>query len=63
MVRFLHRSVLVDDHPVVPLMVFQVVVILLVSQGDVSFLRQQQLLHAVFIDHVAAIVRGGGRTA
>ena len=63
MVGFLHGSGLADHHPVVPLMVFQVVVILLVSQGDVSFLRQQQLLHAVFIDHVAAIVRSGGRTA
>ena len=62
MVRFLHRSVLVDDHTVVSLMVLQEVVVLAVGQGDISRFCQQQLLHTVFIDHVAAIVRCGGRT-
>ena len=36
--------------------------VLAVGQGKVSGFRQQQLLHTVFIDHVAAIVRCGGRT-
>ena len=62
MIRFLHRSVLVDDHSVVALMVLQVVVVLAVGQSEVTGFRQQQLLHTVFIDHVAAIVRCGGRT-
>ena len=62
MVRFLHCSVLVDDHSVVSLMILQVVVVLAVGQGDVAGFRQQQFLHTVFIDHVAAIVRCGGCT-
>ena len=62
MVRFLHRAALVDDHSVVPLMVLQVVVVLAVRQGEVARFRQHQLLHTVFIDHVAAIVRCGCRT-
>ena len=62
MVRFLQRSVLVDDHAVVSLMVLQVVVVLAVGQSKVARFRQQQFLHTVFIDHVAAIVRCGGCT-
>ena len=63
MVRFLDRSTLVNDHTVVALMVLQVIMVLAVSQGDITFFRQQQLLRAVFIDHIAAIVRRGGRTS
>ena len=37
--------------------------VLAVSQGDITFFRQQQLLRAVFIDHIPAIVRRGGRTS
>ena len=57
MVRLFHCTALADDHTVVSLMVLQVVVVLAVGQGKVSRFRQQQLLHTVFIEHVAAIVR------
>ena len=36
--------------------------VLAVSQGDIALFRQQVFLTAVFIDHIAAIVRRGGRT-
>ena len=62
MVHLLYSSVLVDDHAVISLMVLQVVVVLAVGQGDITGFCQQQFLHTVFIDHVAAIVRCGGRT-
>ena len=57
MVRFLYRSRGTDDHTVVALMVFQIIMVLAVSQGDVAFFCQQVFLAAVFIDHTAAIVR------
>ena len=63
MVRLLDRSTLVNNHTVVALMVFQVIMVLAVSQGDITLFRQQQLLRAVFIDHIPAIVCRGGRTA
>ena len=62
MVRFLDRSTLVNNHTVVALMVFQVIMVLAVSQGDITLFRQQVFLRAVFIDHIAAIVCRGGRT-
>ena len=37
--------------------------VLAVSQGDIALFRQQVFLTAVFIDHIAAIVRRGGRTS
>ena len=44
-------------------MVFQVII---VGSGavqiDVPFFRQQQLLDAIFIDHISTVVRGGGCT-
>ena len=63
MTRFLDRSRGTDNHTVIALMVFQIIMVLAVSQGDITFFRQQQLLRAVFIDHIAAIVRRGGRTS
>ena len=62
MVRLLNSPALADDHTVVALMVLQVIMVLAVSQGDIALFRQQQLLRTVFIDHIAAIVRRGGRT-
>jgi len=44
-------------------MVFQVIIVGGgAAQVDVSFLRQQQLLGAVFIDHVSAVVGCSGCT-
>ena len=63
MVRFLNSPALADDHTVIALMVFQIIMVLAVSQGDVAFFCQQVFLAAVFIDHIPAIVRCGGRTA
>ena len=63
MVRLLNSSRGTDDHTVITLVVLQVIMVLAVSQGDITFFRQQQLLRAVFIDHIAAIVRRGGRTS
>ena len=63
MVRLLNRPALANDHTVIALMVFQVIMVLVVSQGDITLFRQQQLLASVFIDHIPAIVRCGGRTA
>ena len=57
MVRFLNCSRGTDDHTVITLVVFQVVMVFTVSQGDIAFFRQQVFLTAVFIDHTAAIVR------
>ena len=54
---------MVDDYPVVSLMVFQVVVILAVGKGDVALFGDQELLDAVFIDHIAAVVRCYGGAA
>ena len=56
MVRLLYRAALVDDYPVVTLMVFQVVVILAVAQSNITLFGKKQLLDSVFIDHIAAIV-------
>ena len=63
MVRLLYRAALVDDYPVVPLMVFQVVMVLAVAQSNIAFIGQQQLLNIVLIDHVSAIVRRGSSAA
>ena len=63
MVRLLNRSALTNDHTVIALMVFQVIMVLSIRQSDVALFRQQQLLRAVFIDHIPAIVRRGDRTA
>ena len=62
MVRFLHRSRGTDDHSVITLVVFQVVMILAVGQSNVALFRQQVFLASVFIDHIPAIVCRGGRT-
>ena len=63
MVRLLYRAALVDDYPVITLMVFQVVMILAVTQSNITLISQQQLLNTVLIDHVSAIVRRGGSAA
>ena len=63
MIRLLNSSRGTDDHTVITLVVLQVIMVLAVSQGDIALFRQQVFLRAVFIDHIAAIVRCGGRTA
>ena len=63
MVRLLYSATLVDYYTVVPLMVFQVVMVLAVAQSNIAFIGQQQLLNTVLIDHVSAIVRRGGSAA
>ena len=63
MVRFLNSPALADDHSIIALMVFQVVMVLAVSQSDIAFFCQQVLLISILIDHIPAIVRCGGRTA
>ena len=63
MVRFLNSPALADDHSIIALMVFQVVMVLAVSQSDIDFFCQQVLLISILIDHIPAIVRCGGRTA
>ena len=60
MVRFLYRAALVDYYPVIPLMVFQVIVILVVTQSYITLFGKKQLLDSVFIDHVSSIVRRRG---
>ena len=61
MVRLLHRTCRVDHHAVVALVILQVVVVLAIGKRDIALVRQQPLLRPVFIDHVPAIVRRGGR--
>ena len=63
MVRFLYRAALVNHYPVITLMVFQVVMILAVTQCHITFFGKKQLLNTVLIDHVSAIVRRGGSAA
>ena len=63
MTRFLDRSRGTDNHTVIALMVFQIIMVLSIRQSDVTLFRQQVFLAAVFIDHIPAIVRCGGRTA
>ena len=41
MVRFLNCSRGTDDHTVITLVVFQVVMVFTVSQGDITLFRQQ----------------------
>lgn len=60
---FLHNSSLIDNHPVIPLMVFQVIMILAIIQRDISLFREQQFGDIVFIDHIPAIVRCCGNAA
>ena len=44
-------------------MVFQVIIVGVgVHQVHIPFFRQQQLLDAIFIDHISAVVRGCGYT-
>ena len=62
MVRFLNSPALADDHSIIALMVFQVVMVLAVSQSNITLFRQQVFLASVFIDHIPAIVCRGGRT-
>ncbi len=45
------------------LMVLQVVMILAVTQSNITLFGKQQLLNTVLIDHVSAIVRRGGSAA
>ena len=63
MVRFLNCSRGTDDHTVITLVVFQIIMVLSIRQSNITLFRQQQLLRAVFIDHIPAIVRRGDRTA
>ena len=63
MVRLLNHSRGTDNHTVITLVVFQIIMVLSIRQSDVALFRQQQLLRVVFIDHIPAIVRRGGRTA
>ena len=63
MTRFLDRSRGTDNHTVIALMVFQIIMVLSIRQSNITLFRQQQLLRAVFIDHIPAIVCRGGRTA
>ena len=63
MVHFLHSSCRADHHPVVTLMVLQVVMVLPVRQGDVADISQQQFRAAVLIDHIAKVISRGGNTA
>ena len=62
MVRFLYRSRGTDDHTVIPLMVFQIIMVFIIRQSNITLFRQQVFLTAVFIDHIPAIVCRGGRT-
>ena len=63
MIYLLYRARRVNDYPVVPLMVLQKVVVFFIREGDIPFLRQQVLWRAIFIDHIPAVIRCGGRTA
>ena len=63
MARLFYRAALADDYPVIPLMVFQVVVILAVAQSNITLFGKKQLLDSVFIDHVSAVIGSGGSTA
>jgi len=63
MVRLFYRTALADDYPVIPLMVFQVIVILAVAQSNITLFGKKQLLDSVFIDHVSAVIGSGGSTA
>ncbi len=44
MARLFYRAALADDYPVIPLMVFQVVVILAVAQSNITLFGKKQLL-------------------
>ena len=63
MVRLLYRAALVDDYPIVTLMVFQIIMVLVVAQSNITLFGKKQLLDSVFIDHVSAVIGSGGRTA
>ena len=43
MVRLFYRTALADDYPVIPLMVFQVIVILAVAQSNITLFGKKQL--------------------
>lgn len=64
MVGFLYCSRLIYNHPVISLMILQVVVILLSArQVHISFFSKQKLLSSIFIDHISAVIRSSGITA
>ena len=63
MARLFYRAALADDYPAIPLMVFQVVVILAVAKSNITLFGKKQLLDSVLIDHIAAIVSRCGCTA
>ena len=44
-------------------MVFQVIIVGTIGQVHTTLFRQQQLLDAIFIDHIAAVILRGGCTA
>ena len=43
-------------------MVFQVIIVGTIGQVHTTLFRQQQLLDAIFIDHIAAVILRGGCT-
>ena len=61
MVRF-YSTGSADNHPVIPLMVFQVIVAFVVAQRNVSLPGQQLSSGSIIIDHIPAIVRRSGDT-
>ena len=63
MVRFLYRAALVNHNPVITLMVFQLVMILAVTQCHITFFGKKQLLNTVLIDHISTIVSCCGCTS
>ena len=63
MIRLLHITILVDNYPIIPLMIFQIIVVFAIVQRKIPFFRQQQLLNTIFIDHIVAIVRSRGGAA
>ena len=63
MVGLHHRTTRTYYYSVITLMVFQIIVVRVgICQIHIPFFRQQQLLASVFIDHIPAVVRCGGRT-
>ena len=63
MVCFLHISIFIYNYPIVPLMILQIIVILLITQRDISFSCQQQFGSIVFIDHITTVISSGGDTS
>ena len=42
MIRLFHIAILVDNYPIVPLMIFQIIVVFVIVQRNITFFRQQQ---------------------